>query len=211
MGKLSHNGFNWVRGNIFTRRSIHLVEFMIILEHNSSHYWWVCFIVPGSETRRRWLILSTICDCWQMHCRQTRDCITNLHRPSLKPSHHVSYICYLECHRVFSLLRGEHDWHAFSRLHAALVPSTSHSSSTLSVPLHRPTTVLLAFLVIFSPQLYPARWCLPEYPLTTCPNHRSHLFTSVSYFPMCSVTFLSTRWPSYTWHECNRFIQTKWR
>ena len=34
--------------------------------------------------------------------------------------------------------------HSFSRPHGPLAPSTSHSSSALSVPLLRPTTVLLA-------------------------------------------------------------------
>ena len=38
----------------------------------------------------------------------------------------------------------------FSRAHGPLAPSTSHSSSALSIPLYRPTTVLLAFLVIHS-------------------------------------------------------------
>ena len=44
---------------------------------------------------------------------------------------------------------GQHDWHTFSRPHVPLAPSISHSTSALSIPLHRPTTVLLAFL---SPQ-----------------------------------------------------------
>ena len=39
--------------------------------------------------------------------------------------------------------------HASSRPHRPLAPSTSHSSSLMSIPLHRPTTVLLLFLVIF--------------------------------------------------------------
>ena len=37
------------------------------------------------------------------------------------------------------------------RSHGPLAPFTSHSSSTLTIVLHRPTTVLLAFLVIFPP------------------------------------------------------------
>ena len=44
--------------------------------------------------------------------------------------------------------------HSLSRPHCPLAPSTSHPSSAMSIPLHRPTT-LLAFLMIFSPGLYP--------------------------------------------------------
>ena len=40
--------------------------------------------------------------------------------------------------------------HSFSRPHGPLAPSTSHSNSALSIPLHRPSTVLLVFLVILS-------------------------------------------------------------
>ena len=50
--------------------------------------------------------------------------------------------------------------HSFSRPHSPLAPSTSHSGSALSILLRRPTTILLACVVIFSPQLYPARGCL---------------------------------------------------
>ena len=38
------------------------------------------------------------------------------------------------------------------------------TSSVLSIPSHRLTIVLLAFLVICSPQFYPARLCLPGFP-----------------------------------------------
>ena len=61
--------------------------------------------------------------------------------------HHGGYVN--KANRLFSLLE-QHDWHTSSRPHIALAPSTSHSSSALSIPLHRPTSVLLAFLVIFS-------------------------------------------------------------
>ena len=61
-----------------------------------------------------------------------------------------------------------------------MAPSTSHSSSALSIPLHHPTTVLLAFLVISSPQLYPAGWCFLFLTISS----------SVLYFPMCSATLL---------------------
>ena len=57
------------------------------------------------------------------------------------------------------------DWYAFSRPHIPLDPSTCHSSSAPSIPSHRPTTILLAFLVIFPPQLYPARCTCARVPL----------------------------------------------
>ena len=50
----------------------------------------------------------------------------------------------------------------FSRAHGPLAPSTSHSSSALSIPLYRPTTVLLAFLVIHS--FTPSNHCLAGLP-----------------------------------------------
>ena len=55
-----------------------------------------------------------------------------------------------------------------------------------SIPLHRPSTVLLAFLVIFPRQLCPARWCLPGFfcSLTTYPNHLSFLLLALSYSPI---------------------------
>ena len=58
--------------------------------------------------------------------------------------------------------------HAFSRPHGPLPPSTSHSSSAL----HHPTTISLAFLVIFSHRLYPASLSARvPVALTTSPNH----------------------------------------
>ena len=59
-----------------------------------------------------------------------------------------------ECHQLFIFL-GQHEWHAFSSPHGPVAPSTSHSSTALSIPLHRPTTVLLSFLMIFSPSTLP--------------------------------------------------------
>ena len=49
----------------------------------------------------------------------------------------------IECHRLFNSL-GQQDWHTFSRPHGPLAPSISHSGSVLYIPLHCPTTVLLA-------------------------------------------------------------------
>ena len=86
--------------------------------------------------------------------------------------------------------------HSFSRPHGPLAPSTSYSSSALSIPSHRPTTVLLAFLLIFSPQRHLARWCWWGFS-----SHSDHISnpselpllrdpSSVSYFPMCSAPLL---------------------
>ena len=54
---------------------------------------------------------------------------------------------------------GQHDWHTFYRPHSPLVPSTSHSSSALSIPLHH--TITASFPVILHPQLYSHHnaWC----------------------------------------------------
>ena len=69
--------------------------------------------------------------------------------------------------------------HSFSRPHGPLASSTSHSSSALSIPLHHPTT---AFLVIFSLQPYPARWCLEVLHSLSSPfpNHLSFPFLTIS-------------------------------
>ena len=65
---------------------------------------------------------------------------------------------------------------AFSRPRCPLAPSTSHSSSTLSLPLHCPTTVLLIVLVIiplnFTPQDVA---CQSSFCFHTCPNHLTFL------------------------------------
>ena len=70
----------------------------------------------------------------------------------------------LDSLRLFSPL-WQHDWSAFSRRHRRLAPSTSHSSSPMSIPLHCPTTVLLTFLLISPPPLYPVKRCFPRFPL----------------------------------------------
>ena len=53
--------------------------------------------------------------------------------------------------------------HSFSRPPGPLAPSTSHSSSAQSIPLHRPSTVLLAFLIIFSPSTYACKIVFPRF------------------------------------------------
>ena len=49
-----------------------------------------------------------------------------------------------------------------------VAPSTSHSDSALSIPLHHPSIILLAFLVKFSSQLSYARLCLPGFVCSRC-------------------------------------------
>ena len=53
-----------------------------------------------------------------------------------------------------------------------MAPSTYDSSSTLSIHLHRPTSEMLAFVAIFSPQFvhYTIMY------VTTCPKHLSFDF-----------------------------------
>ena len=62
----------------------------------------------------------------------------------------------------YSARWGQHDRHAFSRAHSGSLHNSFNSA--LSIPLHRPTIVLPAVLVIVSHQLCPARWCLPGFP-----------------------------------------------
>ena len=95
-------------------------------------------------------------DC---ECAQPKECYT------LQSPHSVLKCHDHDCRRLFSPLR-QCDRHTFPRPHGSLAPSTSHSSSDMSIPLHRPTNVLFAFLLISSPEHYPARWCLP-FALTT--------------------------------------------
>ena len=105
-------------------------------------------------------ICASVCSC---ECVSTGLCgLTILATTSYTTSCNLNN----DYHKQFSSL-WRHDWQAFSRPYGHLAPFTSHSSSVLFIPnLNRPTTeaVLLSFLVIFSPQLYPARWCLPGFP-----------------------------------------------
>ena len=73
------------------------------------------------------------------------------------------------CEKLLQGNKVTQDQDAFSRPYILVCPSTPHSSSAKSFPLH-PTIVLQAFLVIFSLQLYPAIWCLPG---SLCSHHMS--------------------------------------
>ena len=76
----------------------------------------------------------------------------------------------LECHRLLNTL-GQPDWHTFSRPRCALAPSTSHSSAALAIPFHRPTALLLAFLVIFILQDGVCQSSLCEHMPCNCPGY----------------------------------------
>ena len=69
------------------------------------------------------------------HLIQAQSCLFFLHATRSARSLHISF--KLSPARSFSMRRGP------------LAPSTSHSSSVLPLPLHCPTTFLLAFSVIF--------------------------------------------------------------
>ena len=75
--------------------------------------------------------------------------------------HPYTYICqvmqanflYLETHRPFSPLGGNH----MPGCH--VIAPVSQSDSALFIPLHRPSFVSLAFVIIFSPRLVTGRFC----------------------------------------------------
>ena len=81
--------------------------------------------------------------------------------------------------RPFSPL-GQLDRYAFPRPNGPLARSTSLSRSVLFNPLHRPITVLLAFLVIFSRLRYLAR--------SVCQSSlRSHFMSKPSHLPLNNI------------------------
>ena len=101
-------------------------------------------------------------------------------RPAFLSVHVDNYGCFPAL--------GQHDCQ--TRFFQATWSSGSlHISLNLSpvqlIPLHRPETVLLAFLVIFSPKLYSARWCLPGF-ISLSPLTRVHTIWAASSAPYTS-------------------------
>ena len=99
----------------------------------------------------------------------------------------------LESHRLYNTL-GQYDWNAFSRVQGPLPPSTSHSSSALSIIIHQPWSSLIYYIPF--PSHLPCKMFFVWVPfaLTTWPNQLTVLFltipSSMSYLPMCSATLL---------------------
>ena len=114
----------------------------------------------------------------------------------------------LELHSIDCLIRWQRDRHAFSRPHGPLVPFSSHSDlAQLSIPLYRPSIVLLFFLVIFPPNIYSASWCLTWVPFalitTNQIEHEGHAVDcSFLKINVCVAT------PATRRHGCH--LPTQW-
>ena len=143
-----------------------------------------CFQLPDRSIYWRALLQEVLCDVtgvgrddwrarngWQvgkiaLKCRTfteyVRKALEKLHL-----DHHEVGITHnnLECHTLFSPLSntsntlspGHTVWGNMTGTLSLgpLASSTSHSRSSLSIPLRRPTTVLLAFLMIISSLTFP--------------------------------------------------------